>query len=111
MEITEREQSGVIILKLSGKIIGGPDATTLNDKLHDLVESGKTKVVADLSKVNWMNSSGLGILIGALTTIRNAGGELRLAAATEKIRNLLTITKLTNVFLIYDTVELAIKDI
>lgn len=111
MEIKQREQDGIIILELTGKIIGGPDATTLNDKLHSLVESGKTKVIADLSKVNWMNSSGLGILIGALTTIRNAGGELRLAAVTEKIKNLLTITKLTNVFSLYDSVELALKNL
>jgi len=109
MEIQQSEQEGLIVLKLSGKIIGGPDATVLNDKLHDLIESGHRNVIADLEQVNWMNSSGLGILISALTTIRNAGGDLRIAATTEKIKNLLTITKLTNLFSLYDTVEEAIK--
>ena len=108
MEIQQREQNGIVILELSGKIIGGPDATLFNDKLHDLIESGKNKVIADLSQVDWMNSSGLGILISALTTIRNSGGDLKIANAPEKIKNLLTITKLVNVFPIYDTIEEAI---
>ena len=109
MDIQQREQDGVMVLELSGKIIGGPDATILNDKLHELAESGQGKVVADLANVEWMNSSGLGILIGALSTTKNAGGELKLAAATEKIRNLLTITKLTNVFTLYNTVDEAVS--
>ncbi|MBN1482439.1 anti-sigma factor antagonist [candidate division KSB1 bacterium] len=110
MEIQQREQEGVLVFELSGKIIGGPDASKINDKLHEFSESGHLHVVADLSKVNWMNSSGLGIIISALTTVRNAGGELKIAAATEKIKNLLTITKLTNVIKLYDTVEEAIAD-
>ena len=110
MELEQREQDGVVILELSGKIIGGPDASKVNDQLHELAETGKSKIVADLSQVNWMNSSGLGILISALTTVRNAGGELKVAAATEKIKNLLTITKLTNVIKLYDTIEEAIAE-
>ena len=108
MDIQQRDYGDVVVLELVGKIIGGPDATTLNDKLHDLVEKGSKNVVADLSQENWMNSSGLGILISALTTTRNAGGELKIAAATEKIKKLLTITKLTNVFTLYPTVDEAV---
>ncbi|MBN1466070.1 STAS domain-containing protein [candidate division KSB1 bacterium] len=110
MDIQQRAQDDIIILQLSGNIISGPDASKVNDKLHELSEKGDTRIVADLSKVSWMNSSGLGILISALTTLRNAGGELKVAAATEKIRNLLTITKLTNVIKLYDTVDEAIAD-
>ena len=65
MKLEQTEKDGIIVLHLTGKIMGGPDATLFNDKLHELVESGRNKVVADLSKVDWMNSSGLGILIGA----------------------------------------------
>lgn len=109
MEMIEHVENGVVVLELSGKIMGGPDAATLNDKLHDLVESGNTHVVADLSSVNWMNSTGLGILINALTTIRNAGGDLKLASMTERIKGLLKITKLLTVFNTYDSTEDAIK--
>lgn len=110
MDIQQRDLDGIVVLELSGKIIGGPDASKVNDNLHQLAERGKKKVIADLSQVNWMNSSGLGILISALSTIRNAGGELRVAAASEKIKHLLTITKLTNVIKLYDTVNEAATD-
>ena len=108
MEINQKEERGVVILELSRKIMGGPDATLLNDKLHELIEAGKTHVVADLEKVNWMNSSGLGILIGGLTTMRNNAGDLKLASLTERIQSLLMITKLLTVFESYETIDKAI---
>jgi len=109
MKLIEKEVNGIIVLDLSGKIMGGPDATLLNDKLHELIETQKTKVVANLAKVNWMNSSGLGILISGLTTMRNNGGDLRLANVTERIKSLLMITKLITVFSTYDSLEEAIS--
>jgi len=108
MTIKEREQGGVVILELTGKIMGGPDATLLNEKLHDLIDKAKSKVVADLAKVNWMNSSGLGILIGGLTTMRNNKGDLKLANVTERIQSLLIITKLITVFETFQSVDEAV---
>lgn len=108
MKLTSREESGVIILEPKGKIMGGPDATLLHDQLHEYIGQNKKKIVIDLSKVEWMNSTGLGILISGLTTLRNNGGELKLARVTEKIESLLTITKLITVFESFDTVEDAI---
>lgn len=109
MKLKEKAQDGIIVLQLSGKIMGGPDASLLNDKLHELIDQGKTKVVADLSKVDWMNSSGLGILIGGLTTMRNHGGDLKLARVTDRIQSLLMITKLMSVFQTFDDLEAAVK--
>lgn len=108
MKLTSREESGVVILEPKGKIMGGPDATLLHDQLHEFIGQNKKKMVIDLSKVEWMNSTGLGILISGLTTLRNNGGELKLARVTEKIESLLTITKLITVFESFDTVEDAI---
>jgi anti-sigma B factor antagonist len=109
MKLTSREENGVVVLEPKGKIMGGPDAIMLHDFLHDLIAQNKKKVVIDLSKVEWMNSTGLGILISGLTTLRNNGGELKLASVTEKIQSLLTITKLITVFENYDKVEEAVK--
>ncbi len=109
MKIKMTDRDGVILLQLNGKIMGGPDATAINEKLHEMVEAGKINIVADLAGVNWMNSSGLGILISGLTTIRNAGGDLRLAAVTDRIRSLLMITKLLTVFETFKTTEEAIQ--
>ncbi len=109
MKLSSHEEGGVMILEPKGKIMGGPDATVLHDQLHDFIGQGKKKVVIDLSKVEWMNSTGLGILISGLTTLRHNGGDLKLARVTEKIESLLTITKLITVFENYDNVEDAIK--
>jgi anti-sigma B factor antagonist len=109
MKLSDYEKDGVAVLQPKGKIMGGPDATILHDRLHELIEQNKRKVIIDLSKVEWMNSTGLGILISGLTTLRNNDGELKLANVTDKIQSLLTITKLVTVFEAFDSVEDAIK--
>jgi anti-sigma B factor antagonist len=109
MKLLDSERDGVSVLEPKGKIMGGPDATILHEKLHELIEQGKKKVIIDLSKVEWMNSTGLGILISGLTTLRNNEGELKLANVTDKIQSLLTITKLVTVFEAFDSVEDAVK--
>lgn len=108
MELINYEKKGISILEPNGKIMGGPDATALHEKLHDLIEMGKNKVVIDLSKVEWMNSTGLGILISGVTTLRNGSGELKLVKVNSKIKSLLEITKLNSVFEIFDSVENAV---
>ena len=109
MKLSDREQDGVAILEPKGKIMGGPDATLLHDRLYDFIQQGKKNVVIDLAKVECMNSTGLGILIQGFTTLRNNGGQLKLARVTNKIQSLLTITKLVSVFDSHDSVEDAIK--
>lgn len=108
MTITEKNAGTIAILDFSGKIMGGPDAGLLNDKLHELIDNNKVRVVADLGNVDWMNSSGLGILIQGLNTMRNNGGDIKLANVTERIKSLLMITKLTRIFEIFDTVDDAV---
>ena len=105
MKMDEKTSGDIVVLQLSGKIMGGPDASLLNDKLHELIEVGKAKVVVDLGSVEWMNSSGLGILIGGLTTMRNSGGDLKLVNITDRIQSLLMITKLLTVFETFETIE------
>lgn len=108
MKLSHREENGVMVIEPKGKIMGGPESTELHDLLHDLIDQGKKNVVIDLGKVDWMNSTGLGLLISGLTTLRKSGGELRLANVTDKIQSLLTITKLVTIFKSFDTVDEAI---
>jgi len=89
--------------------MGGPDAEKLNKTLHELIKEGKTNVVVNLSDVAFMNSSGLGMLIGGLTTMRRAGGDLRIANATDKIESLLVVTKLITVFQHFQSVDEAVE--
>ncbi|MBM4169452.1 MAG: STAS domain-containing protein [Ignavibacteria bacterium] len=108
MKFKSEEKQGVTVIALDGNIMGGPDATSLNDELQRLVKESKARVVVDLGNVKFMNSSGLGMLIRSLTTLRNAGGDLKLARASEKIESLLMVTKLITVFDHYETVDEAV---
>ncbi|MDZ7693290.1 MAG: STAS domain-containing protein [Balneolaceae bacterium] len=103
------EQFNCIIIDLKGNILGGPHAEKFRDELHTLLESGKSNIILNLGKVKFMNSSGLGILVGALTTIRNAGGHLIICEADKKIVNLLMITQLMTVFQHYRSQDEAVK--
>ncbi|HKJ44665.1 MAG TPA: STAS domain-containing protein [Balneolales bacterium] len=109
MNFKVKERYNCIVIEFKGNVMGGPDAVSLNEKLHELIDEGKKNVVVDLSKVKFMNSSGLGMLIGALTTMRNAGGDLRIANATDKIESLLVITKLITVFQHFRSVDQAVE--
>jgi anti-sigma B factor antagonist len=109
MKLTDRMQDGVVVLEPKGKIMGGPDASLLHDKLYEYIKQDRRMVVVDLAQVDWMNSTGLGILISGYTTLRNNDGLLKLANVTDKIQSLLTITKLVSVFEAFDSVDDAVK--
>jgi anti-sigma B factor antagonist len=109
MKLSSKEIDGITVIELEGNVLGGPDATALNDTLHQLIDKRKKKILLDISRVRTMNSSGLSMLINALTTMRNAGGDLKIAAASKKIESLLVITKLTTVFELYPTVKQAVN--
>jgi anti-sigma B factor antagonist len=107
MTLTTSTLGGATVIALEGNLMGGPDAAALNAKLHELVESGNKHVILDLSRVQFMNSSGLGLLIGSVSTLKNAGGALKLASVSEKILALIKITKLGGVFESYPSVDAA----
>jgi anti-sigma B factor antagonist len=110
MQIPSTEQNGVTILALKGAILGGPEANALNDQLHRLIDEGRRQVVIDCSEVTLMNSSGLGMLIGVYTTMKNNGGEFKLACLNRNVRKLIEITKLHTIFTPYDSVDDAVAD-
>ena len=89
--------------------MGGEDTKDFNETLHKLIEEGKKNIIIDVSHVKFMNSSGLGMLIGGLTTVKKSEGRLILAGVTEKIESLLIITKLITIFETSDTVDDAVK--
>jgi len=109
MSFDKSERYNCVVIEFKGNVMGGPDAVSLNETLHLLIEKEQKNVVVDLAKVKFMNSSGLGMLIGALTTMRKAGGELKIANATDKIESLLIVTKLITVFSHYKSVDQAVE--
>ena len=109
MKVKQHEKYGAVVLELKGNVMGGPEAQDFNQLLHDLIDKDKKNVVVDLASVKFMNSSGLGMLISGFTTIKNGGGTMKLANATEKIESLLVITKLITIFEHYDSVDKAVE--
>lgn len=109
MKIKVSEKYGAVVVELKGNVMGGPEAQEFSDLLHKFLDEGKKNIVVDLASVKFMNSSGLGMLISGYTTIKNGGGSLKLANATEKINSLLVITKLITIFENFESVEDAVK--
>ncbi len=109
MRIKTSEKYSAVVVELKGNVMGGPDSEKFSKLLHDLLDEGKKNIVVDLGHVKFMNSSGLGMLISGFTTIKNGGGSLKLANATEKINSLLVITKLITIFENYNSVDEAVK--
>jgi len=70
MNISIDEKYNCVVIELKGKVMGGSDAEVFREAIHDLIEKGRNKIVINLEKVKFMNSSGLGILLGGLRTVR-----------------------------------------
>jgi anti-sigma B factor antagonist len=109
MKIKEKIDNQVAVLTLSGKMMGGPETTALHDHIRSLLGDNISKVVIDLGGVKWINSSGLGVLMAAMTTLKSAGGQMKLANVTEKVESLLMITQLMRIFDTYETVDRAVS--
>jgi len=103
MKIASRDVNGVTILDLSGRITLGEGSVQLRDTVRSLVAKGNKKIIFNLADVNYMDSSGLGELVTAYTSLKNQGGELKLINLTKRIQDLMQITKLVTVFDIKDT--------
>ncbi|RKY89416.1 anti-sigma factor antagonist [candidate division KSB1 bacterium] len=108
MAIKEKIEGDVAVLTLKGNLMGGPETQDLREHIYSLIGDGIKKVVIDLGKVKWMNSVGLGALMAALTSMRNKGGNLKLANVTKKVQSLLMITQLMNIFETFETVDRAV---
>jgi anti-sigma B factor antagonist len=102
LEVNERQAGDVTILDMSGSVRMGEGAISLRNSIRGLVEDGKKKILLNLGGVKNIDSSGIGELIANYTTVSRDGGQLKLLNLTDKIRNLLVITKLLTVFDSYD---------
>jgi anti-sigma B factor antagonist len=102
MKASTRQVDGVTIVDLSGRITLGEGSVVLRDTIKDLLGKGQTKILLNLGDVSYIDSSGIGELVSAFTSVRNQGGELKLLHLTKKVHDLLQITKLYTVFDVRD---------
>ncbi|HJX82844.1 MAG TPA: STAS domain-containing protein [Candidatus Angelobacter sp.] len=109
MKASNRQVDGVTIVDLSGRITLGEGSVVLRDTIRDLVSKGNKKILLNLGDVTYIDSSGIGELVSAFTTVRNQNGELKLLKLTKKVHDLLQITKLYTVFDIKDDEAAAVQ--
>ena len=102
MKMTTRQIDGITILDLSGRIVLGEGSVELRDAVKELLAKGQKNILLNLGDVNYIDSSGIGELVSAFTTVRNQGGDLKLLNLTKKVHDLLQITKLYTVFDVKD---------
>ena len=102
MKASTRQVDGVTIVDLSGRITLGEGSVVLRDTIKDLLSKGQKKILLNLGDVSYIDSSGIGELVSAFTSVRNQGGELKLLHLTKKVHDLLQITKLYTVFDVKD---------
>ena len=108
MKASTRQVDGVTIVDLSGRITLGEGSVVLRDTIKDLLGKGQKKILLNLGDVSYIDSSGIGELVSAFTSVRNQGGELKLLNLTKKVHDLLQITKLYTVFDVKDDEATAI---
>src|SRR5207253_10842974 len=109
LKTSARQVDGVTIVDCSGRITLGEGSVVLRDVVKDLLSKGQKKILLNLGDVNYIDSSGIGELVSAYTTVKNQGGELKLLNLTKKVHDLLQITKLYTVFDVKDDEAAAVK--
>jgi anti-sigma B factor antagonist len=103
LNINERQAGDVTVLDMSGKITIGEGSVALRTAIRRLLEEGKKRILLNLAGVSYIDSSGIGELVSSYTAITNAEGQLKLLNLTQKLQDLLTITKLLTVFDVYES--------
>jgi anti-sigma B factor antagonist len=109
MKIDEKTVDNILVLELSGELMGGEETKPLQERVYKAIEDNKPYVVLDMKGLKWMNSSGLGIIMSCLTTLRGSDGDLRIAGTSDRVRRPIEVTKLDQVIKLFDSVDAAIQ--
>jgi anti-sigma B factor antagonist len=109
MLTSTRQVGGVAIVDISGRIVLGEECASLRKLVCDLVSDGHNQILFNLAEVNYIDSAGLGQMVSAFTSVRKQGGELKLLNLTNKVHDLMQITRLYTVFDIRDDEAVAVK--
>jgi len=105
LNIKQDLKGDVMVLNLSGKIMGGPDHEKFQSEIKSLISAGHVDILLDMHKVNWVNSTGLGILVSAFHTLKKNGGQLKICQVSDRIDNILNVTQLKLVFETFEKCE------
>jgi len=108
LTLTTRQGEGCVVVEASGRLVAGEPSTQLRDLVKRLTAEGARSFVFNLAGVSYVDSSGLGLLLSIYATVRGQGGEVKLANIGDRVKDLLKMTKLTEVFQIFEDENLAL---
>lgn len=109
LEIQQREREGIVILDLSGRLVVGEATSALREKIRELCDSGRNNVIVNLQEVDYIDSTGLGGLVISFTTLKKAGGALKVTNLSRRNIELLVLTKLSTVFEVFNDEQDAVN--
>jgi anti-sigma B factor antagonist len=109
MTASTRQVGGVTVVDISGRIELGEESAALRDLVSELLNNGHKQILLNLGAVHYIDSSGLGTLVSSFTSARKQGGELKLLNLTDKVTDLMQMTKLYTVFDIKNDEAVAVK--
>lgn len=108
MKIDKKLYDSCVLLSLDGNLFGGPKSVELCTAFHELIRDNKNNLVLDISRLSWMSIAGTGLLISALTSFRNQGGDIKLVGALPDVKDQLEKASFDVIFSQYDHVEAAV---
>lgn len=109
MKIKRREVDGITVLDLSGEMYGGPDNMKLVDMIPELVQDKKLDLILNLSKVKWISSTGLGIMVSARSRYAKEGGVIKLLGPNDRVLGILQVTRLNLIFDVFPSEQEALE--
>jgi len=109
MEMKEEIRGEVLIIALEGELMGGEESRRFQDRITRAIQDETVSVVVNMTDVKWINSSGLGIMMASLTTLRGSGGDLKLANVSERVRRPIEVTKLDTVIRMFESIDEAVE--
>jgi len=109
MEIKQNSEENIIVISVHGKLIRPSEIQELYSHFRLLKEQNINRVVLNLKNLDWMSSTGIGALISCVTSMRNAGGDVRLSNLNSKMQSIMSMTQLDKVFQVFNTIDLAVQ--
>ena len=109
MKIKKNPKEDVMVLELSGKIMGGPDYEKFHSEVKALINEGYIDILLDFSKVVWINSTGIGLLITGYHTLKKNGGRMKICSVGPRVESIIMVTQLDRVFDVFEKCEEAVS--
>jgi anti-sigma B factor antagonist len=109
LQITERTSGDVTILDLKGRVVLGEGDDPFRQHIEGLVKRGSTKIILNLGEVTYIDSAGVGVMVGRLVAVRKLGGDIRLLHLVQRNLRVMTITKLVSVFETFEAEDAAVR--